>query len=123
MFTDGRSLPVDPNPAWLGYSVGRWDHDTFVVESSGFNDRTWLDDSGHPHTAAMRTTERFRRRDFGHMEMEITIDDPKAYLKPWNAKIPSTLLPDSDLIETFCENEKDIRLMQRALKPVDGTAR
>jgi hypothetical protein len=107
VFTDGRLLPVDPNPAWLGYSVAHWDGDTFVVESSGFNDRTWLDDSGHPHTDAMRTTERFRRRDFGHLEMEITINDPKAYTRPWSITIPFALLPDTDLIENICENEKD----------------
>jgi hypothetical protein len=107
VFTDGRPLPVDPNPAWLGYSIGRWDADSFVVESSGFNDKTWLDDSGHPHTDALRTTERFRRRDFGHLEMQITIDDPKAYTRPWSITIPFELLPDTDLIENICENEKD----------------
>ena len=124
VFLDGRALPKEPQPTWLGYSVGRWEGDTLVVETTGFNGRTWVDTgAGHPQTDAGRVIERFTRRDIGHMDIEITIDDPKAYLKPWNAKIPSTLLPDSDLIETFCENEKDIRLMQRALKPVDGTAR
>jgi hypothetical protein len=124
VFLDGRALPKDPQPTWLGYSVGHWDGDTLVVESSGFNGRTWVDTgAGHPQTDAGRVVEKFTRRDIGHMEIEITIDDPKAYVKPWTAKIPSTLLPDSDLIETFCENERDIRLMQRALTPVDGTAR
>ena len=124
VFLDGRPLPADPQPTWLGYSVGHWEGDTLVVESTGFNGRTWVDTgSGHPQTDAGRVTERFTRRDIGHMDIEITIDDPKAYLKPWRAKIPASLLPDSDLIETFCENERDIRLMQRALKPVDGTAR
>jgi hypothetical protein len=107
VFADGRRLPADPNPAWLGYSVGRWDGDTFVVQSSGFNDRTWLDDSGHPHSDAMRTTERFRRVDFGHMEMELTIDDPKAYTRPWSVIIRFNLMPDTELIENVCENEKD----------------
>ena len=124
VFLDGRALPKEPQPTWLGYSVGRWEGDTLVVETTGFNGRTWVDTgAGHPQTEAGRVIERFTRRDIGHMDIEITIDDPKAYVRPWNAKIPSTLLPDSDLIETFCENEKDIRLMQRALKPVDGTAR
>jgi hypothetical protein len=112
VFTDGRRLPVEPNPTWLGYSVGHWDGSTFVVETSGFNDRTWLDDSGHPHTDAMRTTERFRRRDFGHMEMEIMIDDPKAYTRPWSITIPFALLPDTELIENICENEKDAARLQ-----------
>jgi hypothetical protein len=124
VFMDGRALPKDPNPTWLGYSVGHWDGDTLVVETSGFNGRTWVDTgAGHPQTDAGRVIERFTRRDIGHMDIEITIDDPKAYAKPWTAKIPSSLLPDSDLIETFCENERDIRLMQRSLTPVDGAAR
>jgi hypothetical protein len=112
VFTDGRTHPVDPNPTWLGYSIGRWNGDTFIVETSGFNDRTWLDDSGHPHTDALRTTERFRRRDFGHMTMEITIDDAKAYTRPWSITIPFELLPDTELIENICENEKDATRLQ-----------
>lgn len=107
VFTDGRSLPLDPNPAWLGYSVGRWAGDSLIVETGGFNDRTWLDDSGHPHSDALHTTERFHRRDFGHMDMEITIDDPKAYTRAWSITIPFALLPDTELIENICENEKD----------------
>ena len=107
IFADGRALPVDPQPTWLGYSTGKWEGDAFVVESSGFNDQTWLDDTGHPHTDALRTTERFRRRDFGHLELTVTIDDPKAYTKPWSVSIPHKLLPDTDLIESICENEKD----------------
>ena len=117
-------LPKDPQPTWLGYSIGRWEGDTLVVEATGFNGRAWIDTgSGHPITDVGRVTERFTRRDFGHMDIDITIDDAKAYLKPWRAKIPSNLLPDSDLIETFCENERDIRLMDRARKAVDGAAR
>jgi hypothetical protein len=107
IFTDGRPFPKDPEPTWFGYSIGKWDGDAFVVESMGFNDKTWLDDTGHPHTDAMRTTERFRRRDFGHMDMLLTIDDPKAYTKPWSVTIGFGLLPDTDLIENICENEKD----------------
>jgi hypothetical protein len=109
IFTDGRALPVDPQPTWLGYSVGRWQGDTLVVETAGFNDQSWLDGMGHPHTGALRVTERFRRRDFGHLEIRATIDDPEAYSKPWTVTIPVELLPDTDLLEQQCnENEKDL---------------
>jgi hypothetical protein len=107
IFTDGRLLPKDPQPTWLGYSVGKWEGDVFVVETNGLNDMTWLDDGGHPHTEALRVTERFRRRDFGHMTIEITIDDPEAYTKPWTVTIPKQLMADTELIEWMCENEKD----------------
>lgn len=107
ILTDGRSLPVDPEPTWFGYSVGHWDGDTFVVETSGFNDQSWLDDTGHPHTTAMKTTERFVRKDFGHMQVDVTIDDPMAYAKPWTARIQFALLPDTELLENICENEID----------------
>ena len=107
IFTDGRPLPPATQPAWLGYSVGKWEGDTFVVDTSGFNDQSWLDDWGRPHTEAMHTIERFRRSDFGHMEMEVTIDDPKAYTKPWSATVRFTLLPDTELIENICDNERD----------------
>ena len=83
IFTDGRAPAPIVNPAWLGYSIGKWDGDWFVVDTRGFNDKSWLDDSGRPHTEALHTIERFRRRDFGHMDVEITIDDPQAYAKPW----------------------------------------
>ena len=88
IFTDGRSLPKDPNPQWFGYSVGRWQDDMFVAESAGFNDNVWLDNNGHPATENLRVTERFRRKDFGHMSVEITIDDPKTYTKPWTVTLP-----------------------------------
>jgi hypothetical protein len=107
IFTDGRPFPDDPQPTWFGYSVGRWEGDTFVVETRGFNDQTWLDDSGHPHTEAMHTTERFRRKDFGHMDLIVMIDDAKAYAKPWSVSIPLQLLPDTELIEDVCDNERD----------------
>jgi hypothetical protein len=82
IFTDGRELPKDPNPAWRGYSIGKWDGDTLVVETAGFNDKTWLDQMGHPHSEQLRLTERFRRVDYGHMVLEITVDDPKAFRRP-----------------------------------------
>ena len=109
IFLDGRPLPKDPQPAFDGYAVGRWDGDTLVVETSGFNGRTWLDSNGHPATDALHLTEKFRRPDFGHMEIEITIDDPKTYTKPWTVKENPHLLVDTELIEYICnENEKDL---------------
>jgi hypothetical protein len=114
VFLDGRPLPKDPQPTWLGYSVGRWEGNTLVVETTGFNGREWLDTfKGHPQTDAGRVIERFTRRDFGHMELEVTIDDPKAYTKAWTVKIAAVLQPDTDLIETFCENEKDTEHAQK----------
>jgi hypothetical protein len=108
VFLDGRPLPKDdPQPTWMGYSVGKWDGDTLVVDSGGFNDQTWLDDGGHPHTEALHITERFHRRDFGHMDLQLTVDDPKAYTKPWGATLRLNFLPDDELLENICENEKD----------------
>jgi hypothetical protein len=110
VFTDGRALPVDPQPTWDGYSVGHWEGDTLVVETRGMNGLTWLDSNGHPLSDAMHLTEKFRRPDFGHMEIEITIDDPKNYTKPWTVKENPHLLVDTDLIEYICnENEKDLK--------------
>ncbi len=106
--TDGRSFPQnDPQPTWFGYSIGRWDGDTFVVETMGFNDRTWMDDSGLPHSDSLKTTERFQRRDFGHMNLEVTFDDPEVYTRPWSVNFAFDLWPDTELIENICENEKD----------------
>jgi hypothetical protein len=106
---DGRKLPKDPNPSWMGYSVGRWDRDTLVVESSGFTERAWLDYGGHPHTEALRVTERYRRRDFGHLDIEVTFDDPGAYARPWTVSVPMELYPDTELLEEVCkENEKSL---------------
>ena len=109
IFMDGRKLPTDPNPSWMGYSIGHWDGDTLVVESAGFVDNNWLDNGGHPGTESLRLTERFRRRDFGHIDIQITVDDPKAYTKPWTVSIPLQAMPDTELIEYVCdENEKDL---------------
>jgi hypothetical protein len=108
IYTDGRKPPADPEPLWLGYSVGRWDGDTLQVDSVGFNDKGWLDGIGHPHSEALHVTERFRRRDFGHLDVQVTIDDPKVYTKPFSVKFTELLLPDSDVTEYFCaENERD----------------
>ena len=107
VFTDGRDLPKDPNPSWLGYSVGRWEGDTFVITTAGFNDLGWLDSAGHPQTESLRLTERLHRRDFGHMDFEMTIDDPKVFTKPFTIKTERLLAPDTDLLEDVCENERD----------------
>jgi hypothetical protein len=107
VYTDGRKLPVDPQPSWLGYSVGRWEGDTLVVDSAGFNDRSWLDAFGHPHSEGLRIQERFHRRDFGHMDLQLTIDDPKMYTRPFTIKVTEVLIPDSDILEYVCENETD----------------
>jgi hypothetical protein len=108
VFLDGRELMKDPNPTWLGYSVGRYEGDTLVVETAGFNGKAWLDQLGMPQTEAARVTERFRRKDFGHLEITVTIDDPKAYTKPWTAVEEAVLLPETELMEFICnENEKD----------------
>jgi hypothetical protein len=109
IFMDGRELPKDPNPAWLGYSVGHWDGDTLVVESTGFNDKTWLDQMGYPHSDALHVTERFHRKDVGHMDLSITIDDPKMYTKPWTIVEDPHLLPDTELLEFIC-NENNVDL-------------
>ena len=107
IFLDGRALQPDPNPTWVGYSVGRWEGDTLVVSSNGFNDRTFLDNEGHRHSEALRMTERFRRRDFGHMDVEVTFEDPKAYAKPIRIPVEATLLADTELLEYVCnENER-----------------
>lgn len=108
IFTDGRKLPADPNPTWMGYSVGHWEGDTLVVDTAGFNDRGWLDIEGHPHTEALHITERFRRRDLGHMDLEMTIEDPKTFTRPFSLKIAKTLVPDTDLLESVCENDTSI---------------
>jgi hypothetical protein len=108
IYTDGRKLPVDPQPAWVGYSVGKWEGDTLVVDAAGFTDKTWLDVAGHPHSDALRVQERFHRRDFGHMDLSITIDDPKIYTRPFTIQVGLRLVPDSDVLESICnENEKD----------------
>jgi hypothetical protein len=108
IFTDGRPLPEISQPAWFGYSIGRWDGDRFVVTTTGFNDRSWLDDTGHPHSEAMKTTERFRRLDFGHMEMQVTIEDAQTYFEPFTVTVPFVLQADSELIEDICENNRDL---------------
>jgi hypothetical protein len=108
IMTDGRSLPVDPQPTWNGYSVGTWEGDTLVVHSIGFRDDIWLDANGSPMTSEAKITERFRRPKFGMLDVDVTVDDPKAYTRPWTVSLKQPYVPDSDLLDYVCqENEKD----------------
>src|SRR5207253_3222222 len=106
---DGRPMPVDPQPSWRGYSSGKWDGDTLVVQTNGFRDGQWLDMGGSPLTDAAKLTERFRRTDYGHLEIEITLDDPKAYTRPWSTKLNQVIVLGTELLDYICtENEKDV---------------
>ena len=109
-FTDGRPLPpADVQPTWMGYSIGRWEGDTMVVETNGSNGKTWLDMRGLPATEALHVIERYTRPTVGRIDIDVTIDDPKAYTRPWNVNLQWTLQPDTDLIESICEeNNKDL---------------
>ncbi|HEX5431746.1 MAG TPA: hypothetical protein VFW83_07255 [Bryobacteraceae bacterium] len=107
IFTDGRPLPTDPNPTWNGYSTGKWEGDTLVVHTAGFRDGLWLDSAGHPLTSAGKVTEKFRRPNYGTLQVDITIDDPKAYTAPWTVQLNQPIVLNSELIDYFCENEKD----------------
>jgi hypothetical protein len=116
-FTDGRALANDADPTWLGNSIGRWDGDAFVVDTNGLRDGGWIDTGkAHPHSDALHVTERFHRKDFGHMDLAVTIDDPKAYLKPWTATVKLHLLPDTDLIEAFCDDHQRT-MLHRSVTP------
>jgi hypothetical protein len=120
IWMDGRSLEPDPNPTWMGYSVGRWDGDTLVVESNGFTERSWLDFGGHPHTEALRITERYTRRSVGRMELQVTLIDPQVYAKPITLMMPIKLLADTEMLEGFCENHHKSR--ERMASTKAGTA-
>jgi len=109
IFLDGRELGNDFPPTFLGYSTGKWDGDTLVVDTHGFNGKTWLDQTGKPTSDALHVTERFRRTDFGHMEIQITIEDAKVYTKPWTVKEQVRLMPNTDVIENACENNLDLQ--------------
>jgi len=113
IFVDGRPLPVDPNPSWNGYSTAVWDGDTLVIQTAGFRDDLWLDMAGSPLTSAARMTERIRRPNYGRLEVQVTIDDPKAYTRPWTVDMPLAITLDTELIDEFClENEKSFQRMQ-----------
>ena len=107
IFLDGRPLPKPTQPSYMGYSIGRWEGDTLVVDTTGLNDQGWLDMDGHPQTETTHITERFHRRDFGHMDLQLTIEDPNAYTRPWSSRLGLNYYPDEELIESICENEKD----------------
>ena len=102
IWTDGRALEREPNPSWMGYSVGRWDGDTLVVESNGFHAGTWLDRDGHPHTEQLRLTERYRRPRFGTLDIEVTLSDPGAYARPWTVKVAADYAADTEMLEWVC---------------------
>jgi hypothetical protein len=125
IYTDGRALPTDPNPTWLGYSVGRWDGDVLAVESNGFNDRTWLDRVGHPHSERLRISERLQRVDFGHIRYQITFDDPETLTEPITRSITLTYAADTDMLEAVCnENNRDVpRLVGMATSVVQVESR
>lgn len=113
ILTDGRPLPDVDWPAWQGFSIGRWDGDAFVVTTAGFNGRAWLDQAGYPESDAMKITERFHRRDYGHLDMEMILDDRKMYTRPWSINVEFVLQTDTELLEFICEeNERDSAVIQ-----------
>jgi hypothetical protein len=119
IFMDGRQLEKDPNPTWMGYSVGHWDGDTLVVESNGYSDKTWLDGTGYPHSESLRVTERYQRTDLGHVELQVTFDDPAVFTRPVTVPIHMELVTDTEMVEYFCgENEKDRSHLSASAGPV-----
>jgi hypothetical protein len=115
IFTDGRPLPVDPTPGWNGYSTARWEGDTLVVQTVGFRDSLWIDTNGSPMSDAAKMTERMRRPNYGTLEIELTVDDPKVYTRPWTVKLIQNIELDTELVDEFClENEKSYERMQRS---------
>ena len=119
IFMDGRSLEPDPNPTWMGYSVGHWEGDALIVESNGFTDRSWLDFGGHPHSEALRVTERYTRRDVGRMDVQVTMVDPSIYAKPIAFSMPIALQTDTEMLEGFCENHHKSRERMASTKAGD----
>ena len=118
IFIDGRPLPDDPTPGWNGYSTAKWEGDTLVVETAGFRDDMWIDMQGSPISNAAKMTERLRRPDYGTLEVELTLDDPKTYTRPWTVKFTQALQLDTELIDEFClENEKSWQRMQTGEVP------
>ena len=114
IFLDGRPLPEDPSPAFNGYSVGHWEGDTLVVQTIGLRDGLWLDRNGSPMTDAAKVTERFHRVNYGNMQIEVTVDDPKGYTAPWTVKLNQYIMINSELLENIClDNEKDLTHLGR----------
>jgi hypothetical protein len=119
IYTDGRQLPKDPNPTWMGYSVGHWEGETLVVETAGFNDRSWLDMVGHPHSEHLRVTEKFHRADFGHMQVQVTYDDPETMTRPLTISVAVNYAADADMLEYVCnEDERDTEHLVGTAKAV-----
>jgi hypothetical protein len=119
IFMDGRSLEKDPNPTWMGYSVGRWDGNVLVVESNGYTDRSWLDFGGHPHTEDLRITERYTRTTVGRMGVQVTLVDSKVYATPITLTMPAKLLVDTEMLEGFCENHHKSRERMTSTKAAE----
>jgi hypothetical protein len=109
IFTDGRPLPADPEPSFFGYSTGKWEGDTLVVQTIGFRDDLWADLSGSPITESAKVTERFRRPDYGHLEIEITVNDPKAYTAPWTVRVNQVISIETELMELICVDDQKNR--------------
>ena len=126
IWTDGRSLPKDPDPTWYGYSVGKWEGDTLVVETIGYNDKSWLDGNGHMHSDEMRIVERYRRLDHETLELNMTIEDPKAYTKPWVSKSPKTFKlapkvgPKAGVMELLCIPEDEDSFRKAVREPANS---
>ncbi|HEV3331153.1 MAG TPA: hypothetical protein VG096_09245 [Bryobacteraceae bacterium] len=113
VFTDARSLPEDPTPSWQGYSSGKWSGDTLVIDTTGVRDDTWIDWNGSVLTQAAKVREQIRRPDFGHLEIQVTVDDPKAYSKPWTVTLRQRIVVDTELIDEIClENEQSLQHMK-----------
>jgi hypothetical protein len=113
VFTDARPLPEDPNPGWQGYSSGKWSGDTLIIDTIGFRDDTWIDWNGSVLTQAAKVREQIRRPDFGHLEIEVTVDDSKAYTKPWTVKLKERIVVDTELVDEIClENEQSLKHMK-----------
>ena len=109
VFIDGRKHPEDPDPSWYGHSIGHWEGDTLLVDTVGFNDKTWFDNKGNPHSDKLHTIERYTRTDLGHMTVDVTVDDPGAYAKPFTAHFTAQLMPNEELMEYICEeNNQDL---------------
>ncbi len=107
IFIDNRPLPIDPNPSWQGYSSAKWDGDTLVVTSAGFRDDLWIDNAGSMITSAAKVEERMRRLDYGHLDVQVTVDDPKAYTKPWTVTLHQRIVLNTELVDEICvENER-----------------
>jgi hypothetical protein len=114
IFLDNRPLPEDPNPSWQGYSSAKWDGDTLIVASNGFRDHLWIDNAGSELTSSAKVEERMHRPDYGHLDVQVTVDDPKAYTKPWTVTLHQRIVLNTELLDEIClEDEKDIAHLKK----------